>query len=340
MAAGKRDHPSTSRAFQEDRTREGGAGHQRRDQRGDPLVQHEVLGHQIRCASTWRRRLPPVLGDRVQLQQVIINLIVNGIEAMTSVTDRQRELVIRSQLDEADRCLSRSTMPASASTRRTPSGFSTPSSPPNPAAWAWDCRSAARSSRPMADGCPPPTIPGRGRRFNSPCRRGLGSDDRRRRCDAPPSAVKPTGTLSGSPSFPRGSLPEKSARPLRPFLRRARPTRGRFPMGLHLFVEVLTVRRRPQIGSGKLYAEIHPIFVVSLDIQGRGCGYSSQIACTRAGSQYVSVYSALTSGPKEPWPNGLSKTASGAPKRYFSGSGAFCERRIDGQYVMANFASA
>jgi signal transduction histidine kinase len=36
------------------------------------------------------------LGDRVQLQQVIINLVMNGVEAMQSVTDRPRELVIRS----------------------------------------------------------------------------------------------------------------------------------------------------------------------------------------------------------------------------------------------------
>ena len=40
-----------------------------------------------------------VLADRVQLQQVIINLVINGIEAMRSVTDRPRELLIRSKHD-------------------------------------------------------------------------------------------------------------------------------------------------------------------------------------------------------------------------------------------------
>jgi C4-dicarboxylate-specific signal transduction histidine kinase len=40
------------------------------------------------------------MGDRVQLQQVIINLVMNGIEATQSVADRPRELVIRSLLDE------------------------------------------------------------------------------------------------------------------------------------------------------------------------------------------------------------------------------------------------
>jgi signal transduction histidine kinase len=38
--------------------------------------------------------LAPVAGDRVQLQQVVLNLVMNGIEAMSSVEGRTRELVI------------------------------------------------------------------------------------------------------------------------------------------------------------------------------------------------------------------------------------------------------
>src|ERR1700735_3250983 len=45
--------------------------------------------------------LPDVFGDRIQLQQVILNLLMNGIEAMTSVTDRPRRLIIRSQRQDA-----------------------------------------------------------------------------------------------------------------------------------------------------------------------------------------------------------------------------------------------
>jgi len=44
--------------------------------------------------------LPSVVGDRVQLQQVIVNLIVNAIEAMATVEDRERALLIRTQPGE------------------------------------------------------------------------------------------------------------------------------------------------------------------------------------------------------------------------------------------------
>jgi C4-dicarboxylate-specific signal transduction histidine kinase len=45
--------------------------------------------------------LPVVLGDRIQLQQVILNLMMNGMESMTAVNDRLRQLRIRSQLQDA-----------------------------------------------------------------------------------------------------------------------------------------------------------------------------------------------------------------------------------------------
>ena len=70
-----------------------------------PLVHQEVLNHRVSLNLELAPALPAVLGDRVQLQQVIINLIVNGMEAMAPVTDRSRALVIRSQLDDAGQVL-------------------------------------------------------------------------------------------------------------------------------------------------------------------------------------------------------------------------------------------
>jgi PAS domain S-box-containing protein len=47
--------------------------------------------------------LPPVMGDRVQLQQVILNLLRNGSDAMSDVDDRPRELLFRTEVGEGDR---------------------------------------------------------------------------------------------------------------------------------------------------------------------------------------------------------------------------------------------
>jgi PAS domain S-box-containing protein len=64
------------------------------------LVQRELTSHRVSSRMELIPALPMILGDRVQLQQVVINLVMNGIEAMQSVTDRPRELVIRSRRDE------------------------------------------------------------------------------------------------------------------------------------------------------------------------------------------------------------------------------------------------
>ena len=69
------------------------------------LVQRELTSHRVSLRMELAPALPMILGDRVQLQQVMINLVMNGIEAMQSVTDRPRELVIRSRQDEPHRVL-------------------------------------------------------------------------------------------------------------------------------------------------------------------------------------------------------------------------------------------
>lgn len=64
------------------------------------LVQRELVSHAVSVRMEEAPALIRTLGDRVQLQQVMINLIMNGIEAMESVVDRSRELVIRSCKDD------------------------------------------------------------------------------------------------------------------------------------------------------------------------------------------------------------------------------------------------
>jgi C4-dicarboxylate-specific signal transduction histidine kinase len=66
------------------------------------LIHREVLAHRVALRTDLTPTLPPVFGDRVQLQQVLINLVMNGLDAMTSVTDRPRELLIRSHQPDAD----------------------------------------------------------------------------------------------------------------------------------------------------------------------------------------------------------------------------------------------
>jgi PAS domain S-box-containing protein len=67
------------------------------------LMQRELSNQLVSLRTELGPSLPMVLGDRVQLQQVIINLVMNGVEAMQPITDRPRELVIRSGQDEIRR---------------------------------------------------------------------------------------------------------------------------------------------------------------------------------------------------------------------------------------------
>ena len=66
------------------------------------LVRPEVARHRIDVSLSLADDLPPVPADRVQLQQVMLNLIVNGIEAMADVTDRSRELRLGVEPSEVD----------------------------------------------------------------------------------------------------------------------------------------------------------------------------------------------------------------------------------------------
>jgi two-component system, LuxR family, sensor kinase FixL len=65
------------------------------------LVRSELLRQRVSLRTELADPLAPVQGDRVQLQQVLLNLFVNGIEAMSGVAGRPRELIVRSGTDGA-----------------------------------------------------------------------------------------------------------------------------------------------------------------------------------------------------------------------------------------------
>jgi signal transduction histidine kinase len=60
------------------------------------LVRSEAARNHVQFKLNLADHLPLIIGDRVQLQQVLINLILNGIAAMRTVTDRPRNLDISS----------------------------------------------------------------------------------------------------------------------------------------------------------------------------------------------------------------------------------------------------
>jgi len=65
------------------------------------LADSELRHHGVVLHTDLAAALPPVLGDRIQLQQVLLNLLLNGMEALRGVTDWPRALHVRSQPEEA-----------------------------------------------------------------------------------------------------------------------------------------------------------------------------------------------------------------------------------------------
>ena len=65
------------------------------------LAQNEARRNRVSLKRQLKNDLPRVRGDRVQLQQVILNLIINGLEAIAKSKDGARELSVSSDVDEA-----------------------------------------------------------------------------------------------------------------------------------------------------------------------------------------------------------------------------------------------
>src|SRR6266849_4926670 len=67
-----------------------------------PLVRPELGRHGMILQMFLAPDLPPVRGDRIQLQQVLLNLLVNAVEASREVPPERRRLVVRSTLEQRD----------------------------------------------------------------------------------------------------------------------------------------------------------------------------------------------------------------------------------------------
>src|SRR5262245_54554244 len=66
------------------------------------LTAGELRQHEIELSLDLAPNIPRVLGDAVQLQQVLLNLIRNAIESMAEIANGQRTLRLQSRLDELD----------------------------------------------------------------------------------------------------------------------------------------------------------------------------------------------------------------------------------------------
>ncbi|PYQ03017.1 MAG: hypothetical protein DMF83_22260 [Acidobacteria bacterium] len=67
-----------------------------------PLVGPEIRRHGISLEMSLAPNLPQVTGDRIQLQQVLLNLLMNAVEAMREVPPVRRRMVVRATTDHRD----------------------------------------------------------------------------------------------------------------------------------------------------------------------------------------------------------------------------------------------
>ena len=133
------------------------------------LTRGEVVKNGVSVQTQLAEGLPLIQGDRVQLQQVILNLIINAVEAMSGVSEGSRELLIGTGKDASSGVL---VAVQDSGPGLNPESFDRlfdPSTRPSPAAWAWDYRSAVRSSKLTGDGYGPLALSARARPFSSPC---------------------------------------------------------------------------------------------------------------------------------------------------------------------------
>jgi hypothetical protein len=109
------------------------------------IVRIECERNRVEVQTDLADELPDVLGDSVQLQQVVLNLVMNAIEAMHSAQSR----ILRIETRQSGHGMVRvsSETPGQALIHPTSAASSSACSRPNRRAWGWVSPSASRSSR-------------------------------------------------------------------------------------------------------------------------------------------------------------------------------------------------
>jgi C4-dicarboxylate-specific signal transduction histidine kinase len=134
------------------------------------LVEREVTSQQVSLRMELAPTLSMTFGDGVQLQQVMINLMMNGVEAMTLITDRPRELVIQSRQDDIQNVLISVTDCGAGISAENEDQLFAPFFTTKSSGMGMGLSISRSITKPTVAGCGPrqtyPTAP----RFSSPCR--------------------------------------------------------------------------------------------------------------------------------------------------------------------------
>lgn len=67
------------------------------------FLRHDLAEKRVEVSTDLAAGLPPIIGDRIQIQQVIVNLIINSMQAMNAVTSRERSVHLKTYVDDAGR---------------------------------------------------------------------------------------------------------------------------------------------------------------------------------------------------------------------------------------------
>ncbi len=133
------------------------------------LTRSEAVKNGVSVKAELAEGLALIRGDRVQLQQVMLNLIINAIEAMSETSEGLRELLVSTAQTQSGGVLVALRDSGPGLAPRFSIVSLRPSTRPSLAAWAWDWRSVGRSSRRTEDGSGPPQINRGAPRSSSPC---------------------------------------------------------------------------------------------------------------------------------------------------------------------------